>query len=119
MNFEFFVTSQIMFDLFCASYRVSAGNIAYSDSFVLLGREYIDRGVQTLLLSLPKKVLVTLIHFICSFISVARRTNPEAPPQLSGLTVYRYGRCWGLWNSHLFKQFSPSFLRLPCVFTAR
>ena len=95
MNFEFFVTSRIMFDLFCASYRVSAGNIGYSDSFVLLGRGYIDRGVQTLLLSLPKKVLVTLIHFLCSFISVARRTNPEAPPQLSGLTVYRYGRCWG------------------------
>ena len=46
-------------------------------------------------LSQSKKVLVTLIHFICSFISVARRTNPEAPPQLSGLTVYRYGRCWG------------------------
>ncbi len=112
VNFEFFVTSRIMFDLFCASCRVSAGNIGYSDSFVLLGRGYIDRGVQTLLLSLPKKVLVTLIHFLCSFISVARRTNPEAPPQLSGLTVCRYGRCWGLRNSHLLGLSSPFYLRL-------
>ena len=42
-NFEFFVTSQIMFDLFCASYQVGAGNIAYSDCFILLGWGYIDR----------------------------------------------------------------------------
>ena len=31
-------------------------------------------------LSQPKKVLVTLIRFICSFFSTARRTNQEAPP---------------------------------------
>lgn len=43
VNFEFFVTSQIMFDLFCASYQVGAGNIAYSDCFILLGWGYIDR----------------------------------------------------------------------------
>lgn len=42
-EFEFFVTSQIMFDLFCASYQVGAGNIAYSDCFILLGWGYIDR----------------------------------------------------------------------------
>jgi len=35
-------------------------------------------------LSLSKKVLVTLIRFICSFFSAARRTNQEAPPRLSG-----------------------------------
>ena len=35
-------------------------------------------------LSLSKKVLVTLIRFICSFFSAARRTNQEAPPLLSG-----------------------------------
>ena len=39
-------------------------------------------------LSQPKKVLVTLIHFICSFFSTARRTNQEAPPQLSGACLY-------------------------------
>jgi len=39
-------------------------------------------------LSQPKKVLVTLIRFICSFFSTARRTNQEAPPQLSGACLY-------------------------------
>ena len=39
-------------------------------------------------LSLSKKVLVTLIRFICSFFSTARRTNQEAPPQLSGACLY-------------------------------
>ena len=50
-------------------------------------------------LSLPKKVLVTLIRFICSFFSTARRTNQEAPPLLSGFWVRRYGRRRGLRNS--------------------
>ena len=50
-------------------------------------------------LSLSKKVLVTLIRFICSFFSTARRTNQEAPPQLSGFWVRRYGRRRGLRNS--------------------
>ena len=50
-------------------------------------------------LSQPKKVLVTLIRFICSFFSTARRTNQEAPPQLSGFWVRRYGRRRGLRNS--------------------
>ena len=39
-------------------------------------------------LSQPKKVLVTLIRFICSFFSTARRMNQEAPPQLSGACLY-------------------------------
>ena len=39
-------------------------------------------------LSQPKKVLVTLICVICSFFSTARRTNQEAPPQLSGACLY-------------------------------
>ena len=39
-------------------------------------------------LSQSKKVLVTLIRFICSFFSTARRTNQEAPPQLSGACLY-------------------------------
>ena len=50
-------------------------------------------------LSLPKKVLVTLICVICSFFSTARRTNQEAPPLLSGFWVRRYGRRRGLRNS--------------------
>ena len=50
-------------------------------------------------LSLSKKVLVTLIRFICSFFSAARRTNQEAPPRLSGFWVRRYGRRRGLRNS--------------------
>ena len=50
-------------------------------------------------LSLSKKVLVTLICVICSFFSTARRTNQEAPQQLSGFWVRRYGRRWGLRNS--------------------
>ena len=37
--------------------------------------------------------------FICSFFSTARRTNQEAPPQLSGFWVRRYGRRRGLRNS--------------------
>ena len=39
-------------------------------------------------LSQPKKVLVTLIHFVCSFFSTARRTNQEGLPQLSGACLY-------------------------------
>ena len=50
-------------------------------------------------LSLPKKVLVTLIRVICSFFSTARRTNQEAPPLLSGFLACRYGRRRGLRNS--------------------
>ena len=50
-------------------------------------------------LSLPKKVLVTLIRFICSFFSTARRTNQEAPPLLSGFWVRRRSRRRGLRNS--------------------
>ena len=50
-------------------------------------------------LSLSKKVLVTLIRFICSFFSTARRTNQEAPPLLSGFWVRRRSRRRGLRNS--------------------
>ena len=57
-------------------------------------------------LTLSKKVLVTLIRFICSFFSTARRTNQEAPPLLSGFWVRRYGRRRGLRNS--LRSDSPS-----------
>ena len=65
-------------------------------------------------LSQPKKVLVTLIRFICSFFSTARRTNQEAPPQLSGFWVRRYGRRRGLRNS--LRSDSPR--PFPSVFLA-
>ena len=65
-------------------------------------------------LSQPKKVLVTLIRFICSFFSAARRTNQEAPPQLSGFWVRRYGRRRGLRNS--LRSDSPR--PFPSVFLA-
>ena len=58
-----------------------------------------EEGATKDFLSLPKKVLVTLNHFICSFFSTARRTNQEAPPLLSGFWVRRYGRRRGLRNS--------------------
>ena len=50
-------------------------------------------------LSQSKKVLVTLIRFICSFFSAARRTNQEAPPRLSGFWVCRRSRRRGLRTS--------------------
>ena len=59
----------------------------------------LGRGDTKDFLSLSKKVLVTLIRFICSFFSTARRTNQEAPPRLSGFWVRRYGRRRGLRNS--------------------
>ena len=70
-------------------------------------------------LSLSKKVLVTLIRFICSFFSTARRTNQEAPPQLSGFWVCRRSRRRGLRNSLRSDSPRPFFLRFPCDFTAR
>ncbi len=65
-------------------------------------------------LSLSKKVLVTLIRFICSFFSTARRTNQEAPPRLSGFWVCRYGRRRGLRNSLRSNSLRP----FPSVFLA-
>ena len=65
--------------------------------FFLLGEA--GQGDTKDFLSLSKKVLVTLIRFLCSFFSAARRTNPEAPPQLSSLLACRYGRRRGLRNS--------------------
>ena len=65
--------------------------------FFLLVR--LGRGDTKDFLSLSKKVLVTLIRFLGSFFSTARRMNQETPPQLSGLLACRYGRRRGLRNS--------------------
>ena len=72
-------------------------------------------------LSLPKKVLVTLIHFICSFFSTARRMNQEAPPRLSGFWVRRYvtvGGCGTRFARTVLALFPPSSLRLHCPIKA-
>ena len=73
-----------------------------------------EEGATKDFLSLSKKVLVTLICVICSFFSTARRTNQEAPPQLSGFWVRRYGRRRGLRNS--LRSNSPR--PFPSVFLA-
>ena len=66
-------------------------------------------------LSLSKKVLVTLIRFICSFFSAARRTNQEAPPQLSGfwlVATVAVGVCGTRFARTVLALFPPSSLRL-------
>ena len=66
-------------------------------------------------LSLPKKVLVTLIRFICSFFSTARRTNQEAPPLLSGfwlVATVAVGVCGTRFARTVLALFPPSSLRL-------
>ena len=75
--------------------------------FFLLVR--LGRGDTKDFLSLSKKVLVTLIYVICSFFSAARRTNQEAPPQLSGFWARRLGRRRGLRNSLRSDSSRPFF----------
>ena len=66
-------------------------------------------------LSQPKKVLVTLIYVICSFFSAARRTDKEAPPQLSGfwlVATVAVGVCGTRSAQTVLALFPPSSLRL-------
>ena len=70
------------------------------------------RGDTKDFLSQPKKVLVTLIYVICSFFSAARRTNQEAPPQLSGFWLCRSRSPSGSAELAPLKQSSPFPLRL-------
>ena len=79
----------------------------------------LGRGDTKDFLSLSKKVLVTLIYVICSFFSAARRTNQEAPPQLSGFWLVATVAVGGAAELAPLKQSSPFSLRLPCVFAAR
>ena len=87
------------FCLFSFIFQLPFYTLVFSEwgCFFLLVR--LGRGDTKDFLSLSKKVLVTLIRFICSFFSTARRTNQEAPPLLSGFWVRRYGRRRGLRNS--------------------
>ena len=87
------------FCLFSFIFQLPFYTLVFSEwgCFFLLVR--LGRGDTKDFLSLSKKVLVTLIYVICSFFSAARRTNQEAPPQLSGFLARRLGRCRGLRNS--------------------
>ena len=74
-----------------------------------------EEGATKDFLSLPKKVLVTLNHFICSFFSTARRTNQEAPPPLSGfwlVATVAVGGCGTRFARTVLALFPPSSLRL-------
>ncbi len=75
----------------------------------------LGRGDTKDFLSQPKKVLVTLIYVICSFFSAARRTNQEAPPQLSGfwlVATVAVGVCGTRSAQTVLALFPPSSLRL-------
>ena len=87
------------FCLFSSIFQLPFYTLVFSEwgCFFLLVR--LGRGDTKDFLSLSKKVLVTLIRFLCSFFSTARRTNKETPPQLSGLLACRYGCRRGLRNS--------------------
>ena len=102
------------FCLFSFIFQLPFYTLVFSEwgCFFLLVR--LGRGDTKDFLSLSKKVLVTLIYVICSFFSAARRTNQEAPPQLSGFWVRRYGRRRGLRNS--LRSNSPR--PFPSVFLA-
>ena len=66
-------------------------------------------------LSPPKIVSVALICVICSFFSAARRTNQEAPPQLSGfwlVATVAVGVCGTRSAQTVLALFPPSSLRL-------
>ena len=85
------------FCLFSFIFQLPFYTLVFSEwgCFFLLVR--LGRGDTKDFLSLSKKVLVTLIRFICSFFSAARRTNQEVPPRLLGFWVCRRSR--GLRNS--------------------
>ena len=76
------------FCLFSFIFQLPFYTLVFSEwgCFFLLVR--LGRGDTKDFLSQPKKVLVTLIYVICSFFSAARRTNQEAPPQLSMYFFY-------------------------------
>ena len=80
-------TPQLSPIFFCATHRNASG---HGKGRRLNANDFLSQS---------KKVLVTLIRFICSFFSTARRTNQEAPPLLSGFWVCRRSRRRGLRNS--------------------
>ena len=103
------------FCLFSFIFQLPFYTLVFSEwgCFFLLVR--LGRGDTKDFLSLPKKVLVTLIYVICSFFSAARRTNQEAPPQLSGfwlVATVAVGVCGTRSAQTVLALFPPSSLRL-------
>ena len=103
------------FCLFSFIFQLPFYTLVFSEwgCFFLLVR--LGRGDTKDFLSLPKKVLVTLIYVICSFFSAARRTNQEAPPQLSGFWLFAtvaVGVCGTRSAQTVLALFPPSPLRL-------
>ena len=99
------------FCLFSFIFQLPFYTLVFSEwgCFFLLVR--LGRGDTKDFLSLSKKVLVTLIYVICSFFSAARRTNQEAPPQLSGFWLVATVAV-GVWELAPLKHSSPFSLRL-------
>ena len=103
------------FCLFSFIFQLPFYTLVFSEwgCFFLLVR--LGRGDTKDFLSLSKKVLVTLIYVICSFFSAARRTNQEAPPQLSGFWLFAtvaVGVCGTRSAQTVLALFPPSPLRL-------
>ena len=103
------------FCLFSFIFQLPFYTLVFSEwgCFFLLVR--LGRGDTKDFLSLSKKVLVTLIYVICSFFSAARRTNQEAPPQLSGfwlVATVAVGGCGTRSAQTVLALFPPSSLRL-------
>ena len=103
------------FCLFSFIFQLPFYTLVFSEwgCFFLLVR--LGRGDTKDFLSLSKKVLVTLIYVICSFFSAARRTNQEAPPQLSGfwlVATVAVGVCGTRFARTVLALFPPSPLRL-------
>ena len=103
------------FCLFSFIFQLPFYTLVFSEwgCFFLLVR--LGRGDTKDFLSLSKKVLVTLIYVICSFFSAARRTNQEAPPQLSGfwlVATVAVGVCGTRSAQTVLALFPPSSLRL-------
>ena len=103
------------FCLFSFIFQLPFYTLVFSEwgCFFLLVR--LGRGDTKDFLSLSKKVLVTLICVICSFFSTARRTNQEAPPQLSGfwlVATVAVGVCGTRSAQTVLALFPPSSLRL-------
>ena len=103
------------FCLFSFIFQLPFYTLVFSEwgCFFLLVR--LGRGDTKDFLSLSKKVLVTLIYVICSFFSAARRTNQEAPPQLSGfwlVATVAVGVCGTRSAQTVLAHFPPSSLRL-------
>ena len=103
------------FCLFSFIFQLPFYTLVFSEwgCFFLLVR--LGRGDTKDFLSLSKKVLVTLIRFLCSFFSTARRTNKETPPQLSGfwlVATVAVGVCGTRSAQTVLALFPPSSLRL-------